>query len=40
MEPRDIVDIIIIVIVVIGLIWAGLRFRQDMTRPLDNEQED
>lgn len=40
MEPRDIVDIIIIIIIVIGLIWAALRFRQDMTRPLENDQEE
>ena len=40
MEPRDVVDMIIIAIVIIGLIWAALRFRQDMTRPLENEQEE
>lgn len=34
MEPRDILDIVIYVIIVIGLIWAGRRFYMDMKRPL------
>lgn len=37
MEPRDLVDILIFIIIGIGLIWAGIRLRSDLTRPLPDE---
>ena len=37
MEPRDIVDTIIIVVVIIGSIWAVIRFYQDVTRPPEDD---
>lgn len=40
MEPRDIMDLIILAIIAIGLIWAVIRFYQDMTRPLPDKTSD
>jgi hypothetical protein len=36
MDARDILDAMIFVVIIIGSIFAGRRFYQDMTRPLDN----
>lgn len=40
MEPRDMVDILIFIIIGIGLVWAGFRLYTDFTRPLPDENTD
>ena len=40
MEPRDIMDMIILAVIAVGLVWAAVRFFQDMTRPLPDEASD
>ncbi len=40
MEPRDIMDILILVIIAIGSVWAGLRLYSDFTRPLPDETKE
>lgn len=37
MEPRDMMDILILILISIGLIWAAIRLYTDFTRPLPDE---
>lgn len=37
---RDVFDLLIIVVIIIGLVLAALRFRADMTRPLPDDETD
>lgn len=37
MEPRDLMNLIIYVIVAIGSVWAVIRLYQDLTRPLPED---
>lgn len=36
---RELFDLLIIVVIIIGLIAAGLRIRADFTRPLPEDEE-
>lgn len=37
---RDIFDLLIIIVIIVGLVLAALRFRADMTRPLPDDDTD
>jgi len=40
LDSRDIFDLLIYGVVIIGLIFAARRLYQDLTRPLDDEPKD
>jgi hypothetical protein len=39
MQGRDVMDILIFIVVGVGLVWAVLRLRQDLRRPLTEDEE-
>jgi hypothetical protein len=36
---REVFDLLVILNLIVGLLLAGYRFRQDLTRPIDKTEE-